>query len=109
LVSPLPPLPRNPSFSRPVGETIDAGTSYVTTAQPGVTHVVWLKEIGRPCTVSSGTPPRTCAWECQAGRPSRALTQSEPTCPFPRCQPGILSFWATPRPDSAALAVVCAK
>src|SRR5690349_5205838 len=66
----------NPSVNRPRRVTIDAGTSYVTTAQPGATHLTCLEEMRWPFTTRAGKRLETSAWECQAGLPRRALTQS---------------------------------
>ena len=63
-------LSRNPSFSCPRAETIDAGTLYVTTAQPGATQVASLDEMSGPCctTLGLGTPPS----DLRLGTPSRS-------------------------------------
>lgn len=109
VVSPLSSFACNPTVNRPLAGTADTGTSYVTTAQPAVTHVASVGEIGRPRTTSSGAPAPTFDWELQPGLPSRALTQSERTCPRRCRQSGIFSFWAMPRPDRGLPTVVCAR
>jgi len=107
-----PPLRRfscSPIFNCPRGDTIDAGMSYVTTAQPDTTQVASLEKMGRPRITRVGRPPTTSAWERQAGSPTRALTHSECTCVFLCTQPGIVSVCTTSGPDLSLPAVVCAK